>query len=429
MGDMPAQRMPTAVGKSEETALSASLNGDGLRSPSSSESTPDPEQDNEIELPDHDLDNEHDLDGHTPQQELPPQPQKRKGGRKPIYATSEERKQRNRQAQAAFRERRTEYIKQLENTIKTHEENLASLQASHRTAADECLMLRYKNSLLERILVEKGIDVQAELHAKTSPNLVPTRVPPGPGANQGIGRFPMGKYGAARRPLSISAKSDGQGENVIVQSRSPLSQATSASHLPSPIAPMARSPNFIPQQGGAISPSFGPIGQNGQHIRPQPQLRAQFNQPVRPAFAQHHPISSSQSTASGNSSLSGSSGPKDPQSQYFISPFQSHYDQLDQEYDAQANMLDEQEPDNATFSASSFAPPVPPQVQHGMPPPSPINPNLPQSQPQQPAATSGAQNGGVPSSFDPADPMLDADPFGLSASMYFPTPYSFDAQR
>ena len=105
-----------------------------------------------------------------------PQQQKRKGGRKPIYATSEERKQRNRQAQAAFRERRTEYIKQLESTIKHHEETLQNLQNSHRNAADECLMLRYKNSLLERILLEKGIDVQAELRAKTgSPNLGPTR--------------------------------------------------------------------------------------------------------------------------------------------------------------------------------------------------------------------------------------------------------------
>lgn len=73
-----------------------------------------------------------------------------------IYATSEERKQRNRQAQAAFRERRTEYIKQLEETIRVHESNLHSLQGAHRTAADECLMLRYKNSLLERILLEKG---------------------------------------------------------------------------------------------------------------------------------------------------------------------------------------------------------------------------------------------------------------------------------
>lgn len=84
------------------------------------------------------------------------QPIKRKGGRKPIYATSEERKQRNRQAQAAFRERRTEYIKQLEETIRVHEQNLHNLQTAHRHAADECLMLRYKNSLLERILLEKG---------------------------------------------------------------------------------------------------------------------------------------------------------------------------------------------------------------------------------------------------------------------------------
>ncbi|KAI9852388.1 MAG: hypothetical protein M1838_000910 [Thelocarpon superellum] len=82
--------------------------------------------------------------------------QKRKGGRKPIYATSEERKQRNRQAQAAFRERRTEYIKQLETTIKHHEDSLQNLTQGHRTATDEALMLRYKNSLLERILLEKG---------------------------------------------------------------------------------------------------------------------------------------------------------------------------------------------------------------------------------------------------------------------------------
>jgi hypothetical protein len=121
---------------------------------------------------------EHEAPAANAQQET--QVPKRKGGRKPvwylfesplrcadyikstmltrpkIYATSEERKQRNRQAQAAFRERRTEYIKQLEETIRVHEQNLHNLQAAHRTAADECLMLRYKNSLLERILLEKG---------------------------------------------------------------------------------------------------------------------------------------------------------------------------------------------------------------------------------------------------------------------------------
>jgi hypothetical protein len=42
---------------------------------------------------------------------------------------------------------------------------LSGLQQSSRNAADEVLMLRYKNSLLERILMEKGIDVTAELRA------------------------------------------------------------------------------------------------------------------------------------------------------------------------------------------------------------------------------------------------------------------------
>ncbi|EHK96791.1 hypothetical protein M7I_7498 [Glarea lozoyensis 74030] len=113
--------------------------------------------------------------------------QKRKGGRKPIYATSEERKQRNRQAQAAFRERRTEYIKQLEETIRVHETNLHNLQTAHRSAADECLMLRYKNSLLERILLEKEqeYDAQADMvedqePAESGPGPYPEPLPQPP---------------------------------------------------------------------------------------------------------------------------------------------------------------------------------------------------------------------------------------------------------
>jgi len=172
MGDIANRSDPAApapaVSKVEDAVID--------RSSTSATSTPDPEHEREP--------------GPEAEAEVPEQPQqqKRKGGRKPvsnpsplplpnfkslwkgamsgpavltgkrkkIYATSEERKQRNRQAQAAFRERRTEYIKQLEQTIKLHEETLQNLQQSHRSAADECLMLRYKNSLLERILLEKG---------------------------------------------------------------------------------------------------------------------------------------------------------------------------------------------------------------------------------------------------------------------------------
>jgi hypothetical protein len=73
-----------------------------------------------------------------------------------VHSTAEERKQRNRQAQAAFRERRTEYIKELEELVGTQKADLQRSQTAHSQATDECLMLRYKNSLLERILLEKG---------------------------------------------------------------------------------------------------------------------------------------------------------------------------------------------------------------------------------------------------------------------------------
>lgn len=69
---------------------------------------------------------------------------------------SEIRKQRNREAQAAFRGRRIEYIKELENIIQAHKLHFHRMQDAQQAATDECWMLRYKNSLLERILFEKG---------------------------------------------------------------------------------------------------------------------------------------------------------------------------------------------------------------------------------------------------------------------------------
>jgi hypothetical protein len=96
--------------------------------------------------------------------------------------TEEARKQRNRDAQAAFRERRIEYIKELEERVKSYSTRLRSMEAARTNSMDECLMLRYKNSLLERILLHKGkwmadtilksalilpgIDVNAELNTK-----------------------------------------------------------------------------------------------------------------------------------------------------------------------------------------------------------------------------------------------------------------------
>jgi hypothetical protein len=43
-----------------------------------------------------------------------------------------------------------------------------------------------------------------------------------------------------------------------------------------------------------------------------------------------------------------------------------------------------------------------------------------------PMTTSGISDGGSAGHMiDPYDPMLDADPFGLTASMHFPNPYTY----
>ncbi|KKF92543.1 hypothetical protein CFO_g5094 [Ceratocystis platani] len=66
---------------------------------------------------------------------------KRKGGRKPIYATSEERKQRNRQAQAAFRERRIDV--QAELRAKTGSPNLGPTHMPQNMTSFYCYQVRY----------------------------------------------------------------------------------------------------------------------------------------------------------------------------------------------------------------------------------------------------------------------------------------------
>lgn len=187
-----------------------------------------------------------------------------------IYATSEERKQRNRQAQAAFRERRTEYIKQLEATIKQNETSLATLQQNHRSAADECLMLRYKNSLLERILLEKGvsatttsirvtylltisigIDVQAELQIKAGSPTFPASMMPSTTSHPQPARAPLQRTAMqrhhARRSASIIT-SGIEGPTMPaheMSAQSPQASHTPASHISSPSTVSTRSPTAL----------------------------------------------------------------------------------------------------------------------------------------------------------------------------------------
>ncbi|KAJ5105902.1 hypothetical protein NUU61_003249 [Penicillium alfredii] len=333
------------------------------------------------------------------------QTQKRKGGRKPIYATSEERKQRNRQAQAAFRERRTEYIRQLETTIKRNEDSLQSLQQSHRSAADECLMLRYKNSLLERILLEKGIDVQAELRLKTGAPGAPTKSTPMASTKPAAAGGAAGSRSAQRHPTGIASKPEAFGisqRDAAYGMPSPQFQATPSSHVSSPSH--TKSPGFAFQ--GAMSPETQGSGSRPQ-LLPQPRTFGQTSPPAisMPQTEPADPKSRAMGPRGGRVAAA-----------YYPSPFQKHYDQLETEYDAQADLVDE---DHEGSVNTPYVPGFTPQsVTPGSHSLSGFNPP--------PGDGASGDFGNTSHLLGQYEPMLDADPFGLSASMHFPTPFNYE---
>jgi hypothetical protein len=84
--------------------------------------------------------------------EIPPPPQRRKAGRKPLYKTAQERRDRNRRAQLAFRARRSDYLSRLEETCRSLETVVLELQESNRAANDALARERSQVKYLERIL-------------------------------------------------------------------------------------------------------------------------------------------------------------------------------------------------------------------------------------------------------------------------------------
>lgn len=101
----------------------------------------------------------------------------------------------------------------------------------------------------------------------------------------------------------------------------------------------------------------------------------------------------------------------------------------------------EEEPADGSANTAGYPPfpPVPPQNMHPQQHrqqqrPMPTNgQHHPPLQPQPSPAQGSDGNGGFGGQMNHNlydggyDPMLDADPFGLSASMHFPTQFSFDA--
>ena len=111
----------------------------------------------------------------------------------------------------------------------------------------------------------------------------------------------------------------------------------------------------------------------------------------------------------------------------------------EQEYDAHADMLDETDPsEHSADPGPAPYPPIyqqPPNHGHSMgiqgQPPMQAMQSMAHLQAMHPPAVSqiGEPNhtaiGEMNQPFDPFDPMLDADPFGLTASMHFPTQFTF----
>jgi hypothetical protein len=158
---------------------------------------------------------------------------------------------------------------------------------------------------------QPGIDVQAELRAKTgSPNLGPTRAPATAhnSPNQpALQQRAILNRQQQRRSLQGPPKADGINGLPIIQpdgpiQRSPLSQPTPGSHLSSPAQSATRSPNFVPH-GQSVSPNFGPLPPQPQQpgqppLRPQPP-RSNFTPNMGP---QRPPIITNQAQPNGTSS-------------------------------------------------------------------------------------------------------------------------------
>jgi len=284
---------------------------------------------------------------------------KRKGGRKPIYATSEER------------------------------------------------IFRRRNSKLTRQL-RIGIDVQAELRAKTgSPNLGPTHVPQNLVQPPPIQRAMLNRHHQSRRSTSSIAPKLEPGVSLppplhTPSSASPKNRPTPSSHSNSPTT---TAPGFGSQTGAS------PAGSDPASIRTTMSMKplttmAPVGRPMAPAFRL--------------------SGPAAPNPYYATPSFQNHIEQLEQEYDAQPDMIDDPEADTpgpgpypAAFGADPQAMAVSPTTT------SPPGQQLPPID----SVHTQSHHGQYPSMTQLLDPSLDWDPFGLSASMQFPTQFSFDTSN
>ncbi|KAF4552175.1 Hypothetical protein D9617_11g010240 [Elsinoe fawcettii] len=244
-----------------------------------------------------------------------------------------------------------------------------------------------------------SIDVQAELQVKTgSPVFDPSHLPtpmPAPLVPTPLQRSAVNRQQVRRSYQSVNTRPPAtqyMPRNPSVSMQSPTGQPTPSSHASSPTAMSNRSTASI-QQGGIPSPASAGMAQGQMQQSPITQ-----SQPT--ARPLHRPMSSQYTSSSVMSSASTEQEYDAPHHQDIPLEHSPHErQQMPEDFDGEDFGLGEQFQD---FSAPTVQQaPQPSQQQHGRTRPSTTQPGV---YPPGHAA------------FDSFDPMLDADPFGLTAS-------------
>jgi hypothetical protein len=292
-------------------------------------------------------------------------------------------------------------------------------------------MLRYKNSLLERILLEKGIDVQAELRAKTgSPNLGPTHMPQNIVQPPPIQRAIMNRHHQSRRSNSnIAPKAEPV--PVLPPPLQPHSNAASPKNRPTP-----SSHSNSPSNTGS---AFSPAASDNMSMRGSMTSMSRQQMPQQPHQSQQQQQQQQmpQNTQAPRPSMmqNGGRGQTGSGASYYPTPaFQNHIEQLEQEYDAQADMIDEPEIETPAghggypsgYSGENQQPMMMSPASSG--PGHQMTPSHePVQQQQQQPQTTHSQYPSMTQLLDQNG--LDWDPFGLSASMAFPNGQQFQFEQ
>ncbi|KAI4158942.1 MAG: hypothetical protein LQ342_006975 [Letrouitia transgressa] len=303
----------------------------------------------------------------------------------------------------------------------------------------------------------ESIDVQAELKLKTETHHVSPHVPHPAGAHASPSqRANMSRHSQVRRTASASGP---KGPKSQSSQTSMVSDQSTRSH-PTPPLPNS-SPVKAKSSMSSLTSGFSGGMYSQGHPHAPPPLKPRH--PSQGTPGNHPPSSGSMQgpklNANGGSKGNDMGNAPGPISTYWQPPFRSHYEQLgkqshsshhphtyrtdgsmantEQEYDAHADMLDEDPSDHSAgpgpYPENFYQQPMAPN--HQMPMGTQGQPPVRPGDTMQHPSTSHMLDphamalAGMSQGFDPFDPMLDADPFGLTASMHFPTQFTYQEKN